>query len=185
MHVHGTCMTTMPGGCTLVLSRRLGQVLCTLHVASTLVNVWGKMITGAIAVCGMLLDVITQSDNHLRGQVRTGLLRNYDLLQERALSLSLISNRGRYRLRAIRLDHAAPPNSTPTASTPRTHVTMRRQSAAEAKGHSRTYSISTVSSFSSLLASTLAEYDRMAPKMSSTRRSKQCFSSSAFRPSAA
>jgi hypothetical protein len=42
---------------------------------------------------------------------------------------------------------------------------MRRQSAAEAKGHSRTYSISTVSRFFPSPASVLAEYDRIGPKM--------------------
>jgi hypothetical protein len=45
------------------------------------------------------------------------------------------------------------------------HDMMRRQSAAEAKGHSRTYSISTVSVFF-LARSVLAEYDRtIGPKM--------------------
>jgi hypothetical protein len=88
-------MTAMPCGFTLALSRHVGQVLYTLHVASTLVNVWGKMIAGEIAVCGMLLDVITQSDNHLRGQVRTGRLCKY--LARSSAGASPIPISDRYR----------------------------------------------------------------------------------------
>jgi hypothetical protein len=92
--------------------------------------------------------MISQSNSRLRGQVLTDSVNAvtitlHDLLQvpfsyssiSNSIALSLCARPSHHRL-------AAPPNH---ASTIWDRDRMRRQSAAETMGHSRTYSISTVS----------------------------------------